>query len=97
MQLDRAVLEGLTTVPPGTFDPEYDSGEILLPPSVRADVVVAIPPGLGVGTVLTLWTRDFKRLDPGTGPWANLPTVPVMHLQVNTGCYASTWRGEGLT
>jgi FtsP/CotA-like multicopper oxidase with cupredoxin domain len=84
--LDNAVLEGLTPpVPAGTFDPKYDSGEILLPPSVRADVVVAIPAGLAVGTVLTLWTRDFQRLGPmaaGGGPWAKLPTVPVMHLEV---------------
>ena len=76
--LDNAVLEGLTTVPVGTFDPKYESGEILLPPSARADVVVAIPPGLS-GTVLTLWTQDFQRLAPG---FVNIPTVPVMHLDV---------------
>ena len=84
--LDNAVLEGLTPpVPAGTFDPEYDSGEILLPPSVRADVVAAIPDTLAVGTVLTLWTRDFARLGPGApgGPFAQLPTVPVMHLEVS--------------
>jgi hypothetical protein len=84
--LDNAVMEGVTPpVPVGTFDPKYDSGEILLPPSVRADVVVAIPAGLAVGTVLTLWTRDFQRLGSaaaGGGPWAKLPTVPVMHLEV---------------
>jgi FtsP/CotA-like multicopper oxidase with cupredoxin domain len=84
--LDNAVLEGVTPpVPVGTFDPKYDSGEILLPPSVRADVVVAIPAGLAVGTVLTLWTRDFERLGAGAaggGPFAKLPTVPVMHLEV---------------
>ena len=82
--LDNAVLEGLTPpVPAGTFNPKYDSGEILLPPSVRADVVAAIPAGLAVGSVLTLWTRDFERLlgAPG-GPFAELPTVPVMHLEV---------------
>jgi FtsP/CotA-like multicopper oxidase with cupredoxin domain len=85
--LDNAVLEGLTPpVPAGTFDPKYDSGEIVLPPSVRADVVVAIPDTLAVGTVLTLWTRDFQRLGAGAaggGPWAKLPTVPVMHLEVS--------------
>ncbi|MFN0213287.1 MAG: multicopper oxidase domain-containing protein [Saprospiraceae bacterium] len=89
--LDNAVLEGLTTVPPLTFDPKYDSGEILLPPSTRADVVVAIPAGLAVGTVLTLWTRDFERLGSGGGPggpWARLPSVPVMHLEV-TGIVAA--------
>jgi FtsP/CotA-like multicopper oxidase with cupredoxin domain len=82
--LDNAVLEGLTPpVPAGTFNPKYDSGEILLPPSVRADVVAAIPDTLAVGSVLTLWTRDFERLGgaPG-GPFAQLPTVPVMHLEV---------------
>ena len=85
--LDNTVLEGRTPpVPPGTFDPKYDSGEIVLPPSVRADVVVAIPDTLVVGTVLTLWTRDFQRLGAaaaGGGPWAKLPTVPVMHLEVS--------------
>jgi len=89
--LDNSVLEGVTPpVPAGTFDPKYDSAEILLPPSVRADVVVAIPAGLATGTVLTLWTRDFQRLGPGAaggGPWARLPTVPVMHLEV-TGAVA---------
>lgn len=80
--LDHAVLEGGVI---GGFDTKYDSGEILLPPSVRADVVAAIPAGLAVDTVLTLWTRDFRRLGPGAaggGPWAKLPTVPVMHLRV---------------
>lgn len=76
--LDRAVLEGGVI---GGFDTKYDSGEILLPPSVRADVVVAIPATLTPGTVLTLWTRDFRRTGAG---FANLPTVPVMHLEVNT-------------
>jgi FtsP/CotA-like multicopper oxidase with cupredoxin domain len=79
--IDRAVLEGLTTVPPLTFDPKYDTGEILLPPSVRADVVAAIPDNLAVGSVLTLWTRDFSRTGAG---FADLPTVPVMHLEVNS-------------
>ena len=80
--LDNAVLEGGVI---GGFDFKYDSGEILLPPSVRADVVVAIPPGVAVGSVLTLWTRDFERLGSGApgGPFAQLPTVPVMHLEVN--------------
>ena len=91
--LDTAVLEGITPpVPAGTFDPQHDSGEILLPPSVRADVVVAIPPGLAVGSVLTLWTRDFKRLGSaaGEGPWAKLPTVPVMHMEVTGAVAAGT-------
>ncbi|MGH9872285.1 MAG: multicopper oxidase domain-containing protein [Pyrinomonadaceae bacterium] len=80
--LDHAVLEGLDPMaPPGTLDPKYDSGEILLPPSVRADVVVAIPDTLNPGDVLTLWTRDFRRLE-GLSGWVNVPSVPVMHLEV---------------
>ena len=47
-----------------------------------ADVVATIPAG---ATDLTLWTLDYRRT--GAGPmnpnnWANLPTVPVMHLNV---------------
>jgi len=78
--LDNAVLEGGVI---SGFDTKYDSGEILLPPSVRADVVAVIPNA--PGTVLTLWTRDFPRLlgAPG-GPFAQLPSVPVMHLEVTT-------------
>ena len=38
--LNRAVLEGGLQ---GTYDTEYDAGEILLPPGSRADVVAAIP------------------------------------------------------
>ncbi len=84
--LDRAVLEGgvipdpLNPLDP-PFDTKYNSGEILLPPSVRADVVAVIPNA--PGSVLTLWTRDFPRLlgAPG-GPFAQLPSVPVMHLEV---------------
>lgn len=77
--LDNAVVEGANLpVPVGTFDPKYVSGEILLPPSVRADVVAAIPAGLPVGTVLTLWTQDFPVLQG----FSNIPTVPVMHLEV---------------
>lgn len=76
--LDNAVREGGVI---SGFDTKYDSGEILLPPSTRADVVAVIPNA--PGTVLTLWTRDFPRLlgAPG-GPFAQLPTVPVMHLEV---------------
>ncbi len=77
--LDRAILEGGTIT---GFDTKYDSGEILLPPAARADVVAAIPDDVDV-TDLTLWTQDFERLTsaPG-GPYANLPTVPVLHLNV---------------
>lgn len=84
--LDSAVVEG--GILPGGFDTEYTSGEILLPAGSRADVVAAIPAGLPVGSVLTLWTRDFQRT--GGGGWANLPTVPVMHLEI-TGPAAGTY------
>ena len=78
--LDNALLEGGTI---GTLVTNYDAGEILLPPAVRADVVVAIPAGLPVGSVLTLWTRDYQRVG-NTNPnnWSQIPTVPVMHLTV---------------
>jgi FtsP/CotA-like multicopper oxidase with cupredoxin domain len=78
--LDNAVLEGGTI---GTFNTNYNSGEILLPPATRADVVIAIPAALTVGTVLTLWTRDYQRVgDNNPSNWAQLPTVPVMHLTI---------------
>lgn len=81
--LDNAVEEGGVIGGAGGFDTGYDAGEILLPPSSRADVVAAIPPGEPVGSVLTLWTRDFQRVGPANpGGWAQLPTVPVMHLEV---------------
>ena len=85
--LDNAILEGGTM---GTFDTEFESGEILLPPATRADVVAAIPAGILPGlpndqSVLTLWTRDYQRTGGGAGNanrWAQLPSVPVMHLRV---------------
>lgn len=81
--LDSARREG------GTIVTKYDLGEILLPPASRADVVAAIPAGELVGSKLTLWTRDFQRV--GAAPnYAELPTVPVMHLNV-TGPAASTY------
>ena len=78
--LDNAILERATV---GTLNTNFDTGEILLPPATRADVVVAIPAGLPVGTVLTLWTRDYQKTGPvNPGNWSQLPTVPVMHLTV---------------
>src|SRR3954453_23846242 len=74
--LDHAVVEG---VAPGGFDTSINAGEILLPPGSRADVVAAIPAGLPVSSVLTLWTEDTNRTGMG---FSNLPTVPVMHLNV---------------
>ncbi|HET7463270.1 MAG TPA: multicopper oxidase domain-containing protein [Longimicrobium sp.] len=84
--LDSAVVEGGVI---GTLDTHYTSGEILLPPGSRADVVAAIPPGAPLNSVLTLWTRDFQRTGAGAG-WSNLPTVPVMHLEV-TGTAGATY------
>jgi FtsP/CotA-like multicopper oxidase with cupredoxin domain len=80
--LDHAVVEGGS---PGGFDTGYDSGEILLDPGSRADVVAAIPP-TATG-VLTLWTEDYNRTGAG---FSDLPTVPVAHLQV-TGTAPSTY------
>jgi len=73
--LDRAIEEGGIK---GLWDTEYDEGEILLPPGGRADVVAAIPSTPTSG-VLTLWTEDFKRTGGG---FVNIPTVPVMHLNL---------------
>ena len=85
--LDKAILEGGNL---GTITTGFDPGEILLAPGGRADVVAAIPAGLPVGSVLTLWTRDYTRA--GTAPvgahaggWAQLPTVPVAHFKVKPG------------
>ena len=64
----------------------FDLGEILLPPGSRADVVAVIPSGETVGSKLTMWTRDFRRTGTfalgGLPNFAELPTVPVMHLNV---------------
>jgi FtsP/CotA-like multicopper oxidase with cupredoxin domain len=80
--LDNAVVEGGVI---GGFDTKFTPGEILLPPGSRADVVAAIP--TAATGVLTLWTQDFART--GTG-FSNLPTVPVMHLNV-TGAAAAPY------
>jgi FtsP/CotA-like multicopper oxidase with cupredoxin domain len=81
--LDAAVKEGgvIDNAPPGPdasdFDTKYTLGEIVLPPGSRADVVIAVP--ASATGVLTLWTEDYKR----TGQqFSNIPTVPVMHLNV---------------
>jgi len=73
--LADAVIEG-GTIGAG-FDTKYTSGEILLPPASRADVVVAIP--ASATGVLTLWTQDYARTGQG---FSHVPTVPVMHLNV---------------
>jgi FtsP/CotA-like multicopper oxidase with cupredoxin domain len=79
--LDSAIQEGGSIPDPvgglGPFDTKYLPGEILLPPASRVDVVAAIP--AGATGVLTMWTRDFQRTGGG---FADMPTVPVMHLNV---------------
>jgi FtsP/CotA-like multicopper oxidase with cupredoxin domain len=78
--LDNAVVEGGVV---GGFDTKYGSGEILLPPGSRADVVAAIPGAVPAGSVLTLWTEDYCRTGAGSPcGWPDTPTVPVMHLRV---------------
>jgi FtsP/CotA-like multicopper oxidase with cupredoxin domain len=81
--LDNALVEGGVT--PSGFDTQFSVGEIVLPPGSRADIVAAIPPD-ATGT-LTLWTEDYQRTASG---YANLPTVPVMHLSVS-GQASSTY------
>jgi FtsP/CotA-like multicopper oxidase with cupredoxin domain len=83
--LDNAVVEG-GIVGPDSFDTKYTSGEIVLPPATRADVVVAIP-DTAVG-VLTLWTQDYERTGQG---FAQIPTVPVMHMQIGGGPIAPAY------
>ena len=86
--LDNAIREGGTI---GTLNTNYEIGEILLPAAGRADVVVAIPTGLAVGTVLTMWTRDYQRVgNSNPSNWAQTPTVPVMHLTVTGSTPAYT-------
>jgi FtsP/CotA-like multicopper oxidase with cupredoxin domain len=73
--LNNAILEGGIQ---GSWDSEFTQGEILLLPAQRADVVAAIPATPTSG-MLTLWTEDYKRLGGG---YVNMPTVPVMHLNL---------------
>ena len=74
--LNNAVIEGGTQ---GAWNTMFTLGEILLPPASRADVVAAIPPAPTSG-VLTLWTGDYERT---AGGYVNIPTVPVMHLNLS--------------
>lgn len=76
--LDYALIEGGFTA--SGFDTKYGRGEILLPPAGRADVVAEIPKNVAQGSVLTLWTEDYQRVE-ATYSW--IPTVSVMHLKVN--------------
>ena len=89
--LDKAVTEGGHMVPPpgGTFDTQYEIGEILLPPGSRADVAFGIP--ANATGVLTMWTEDYQRVGQlADGFYANTATVPVMHFSVN-GSAGSTY------
>jgi FtsP/CotA-like multicopper oxidase with cupredoxin domain len=73
--LDRVRVEGGTQ---DRMDTKFDSGEILLSPSDRADVVFVVPDG-EPGDIATLWTRDYPRTGRG---FANIPSVPVLHLRI---------------
>ncbi|MDX6582439.1 MAG: hypothetical protein QOI10_1623 [Solirubrobacterales bacterium] len=72
--LNSAVEEGGTQ---GSWPTGFDLGESLLPPGTRADLVASIPPG--ATGVWTLWTRDYNRTGGG---FTDIPSVPVMHLNV---------------
>jgi FtsP/CotA-like multicopper oxidase with cupredoxin domain len=78
--LNDAVLEGGML---GTYNTKYFPGEILLPPGSRADVVAVIPLATNI-TTCTMWTRDFQRVGPvNPGNWSQLPTVPVLHIDID--------------
>ncbi|MEK6304394.1 MAG: multicopper oxidase domain-containing protein [Acidobacteriota bacterium] len=78
--LNDAIIEGGVDL--GGFDSKYFEGEILIPTASRADVVAVIPLGTN-NTTCTIWTRDFQRVGPANpGGWAQLPTVPVLHIDI---------------
>lgn len=81
--LDQAITEGGVI---DGFDTKYLTGEIVLDPGDRQDVVAAIPDT--ASGVLTLWTLDFRRTGGGAEGWTNIPTVPVAHFNV-TGATVS--------
>ncbi len=85
--LNSAILEGGTE---GGWDTKFTEGEILLLPGQRADVVAAIPPSPTSG-VLTLWTEDYERLGGG---YVNVPTVPVMHLNLSGPAVSPAYKIE---
>jgi hypothetical protein len=84
--LNEAVTEG-GVQPVSLFDTKFTSGEILLPPGTRADVVAAIPAAPTSG-VLTLWTEDYERTGLG---FSDIPTVPVMHLNLTGSTVAPAY------
>ncbi len=94
--LDNAILEGGTIT---GFDTKYNPGEILLPPAARADIVAAIPDDVTV-TDLTLWTQDFERFPgapaPMDPPYSNIPTVPVLHLNVTGAAVSPAYSITGM-
>src|SRR5262249_22527726 len=73
--LDDARVEGGIV---SGFDFGYDSGEVLLDPGDRVDVVATFPP-TATG-VFTLWEKNFVRQGTG-GP--SLPTVAVAHFKID--------------
>ena len=88
--LDQAIVEGGTV---GGFVTKFESGEIVLPPASRADVVAVIPTdATGVATV---WTLDYQRTGQASANnWSNIPSVPIMHLNV-TGAVQSFTMAAG--
>jgi FtsP/CotA-like multicopper oxidase with cupredoxin domain len=80
--LDRVRVEGgLIPGPLGDFDTKYSTGEIMLAPGERADVVFLVP-DRPVGSVLTLWTADYSSKGAGDGNLSPVPTVPVAHFRI---------------
>ena len=77
--LNEVRLEGGTD---SGYDTGRGSGEILLPPASRADVIAAIP--AAATGIATLWTLDYRRLGGGDGRnrWASVPTAPVAHFEI---------------
>jgi FtsP/CotA-like multicopper oxidase with cupredoxin domain len=73
--LDSAIEEGGVI---SGFNTGYTQGETLIPPGSRVDIVAAIPASPTTG-VLTLWTEDYFRTGKG---YSDIPTVPVMHLNL---------------
>src|SRR5215216_720388 len=82
--INKARIEGGKQGAGAVYDTLYTTGEIVLPPGGRADVLArmrqgsfgAAPPEPGI---YTLWTEDYLRSAIG---FANTPSVPVMHFQV---------------
>ena len=80
--LDRVRVEGGKL---GSLDLKYATGELMLAPAERADVVI-VARGRP-GDVLTLWTEDFQHYGTVVYPYGYgaLPTVPVAHVRIESG------------